>query len=300
MIRKERRKPKELRILELLSNRKTLNSRDYMKYQNLLLGYEGELRFDSYMKKYGEKLIILNDLLLRHNEQYFQIDSCVITNETIYLFEIKNYQGQYYFDKDTLYKVSNKEIENPILQRTRATSLFRMFLQSKGIHLPLKSYIVFIHPQCTIYQTPLNQQIIFHSNLYSFLTKLNENQFSSKKSQNIAKVLEASIYHEFQSEKSIYYTFDELQKGIPCCRCGCMDTYPIKRVIKCDACEAEEVASEAIIRCIKEFQELFPGENLTSKIISKWCGDSITQARCKRVLLRDFSKQGETKNAYYI
>lgn len=199
-----------------------------------------------------------------------------------------------------MYKVPNKEIENPILQRNRATSLFRMFLQSKGIQSPLKSYIIFIHPQCTIYQTPLNQQIIFHSNIQSFLTKLNENQYSSKKSQSIVKVLESSVHQEFLPENSLSYTFDELQKGIPCCQCGSMNTELINRTIKCSDCETEEVASDSIIRCINEFQELFPSENLTSGIISKWCGNSIAQARCKRMLLKHFSKRGETKNVHYI
>ncbi|CQR45928.1 Nuclease-related domain protein [Paraliobacillus sp. PM-2] len=300
MIIKERKKPKELVILEILMKRKELSQRDYMKYQHLMRGYEGELRFDSYLKRYGKNLMVLNDIQLKYNEKYFQIDTIVITNDIIYLFEIKNYHGQYYFDQDILYKVPNKEIENPTLQRNRTISLFRMFLKSKGIDMPLKSYIVFIHPQCSIYQTPLNQQIIFHSNVHSILTQLNENEYSGKKSKNIVRVLESSLYHAFHQEDIFNYTFDELQKGIPCYQCGSMETYPINRVVKCKCCEAEEIVSISILRCIKNFQKLFPNEKLTSNIISKWCGDSITHTRCKRVLLNHFTKQGNTKSTYFI
>ncbi|WP_138919056.1 nuclease-related domain-containing protein [Ornithinibacillus scapharcae] len=54
-----------------------------------------------------------NDLLLQVSNQTFQIDSLVIADK-IYVYEIKNYQGDFYYDNDRLYNRSNFEISNPL------------------------------------------------------------------------------------------------------------------------------------------------------------------------------------------
>ena len=38
------------------------------------------------------------------NNTTFQIDTLIIISETIYFFEVKNYEGDYYYESDRLYK----------------------------------------------------------------------------------------------------------------------------------------------------------------------------------------------------
>ncbi|UOQ83654.1 nuclease-related domain-containing protein [Gracilibacillus salinarum] len=297
MIVKERQMPNELVMLELLSRRKKLSSEEFKRYQNLSRGFEGELQFDSIVRNYGNNLTVINDLRLKNNNKNFQIDSTVITNDTIYLFEIKNFLGQYYFDNEILFKLPNIEIENPIYQRDRATSLFRRYLHLKGFDITIKSYIVFIHPECIVYQTPLSQKILFHANIRTLISRLNENSHSSKNGQNVVNTLLAS--HSQELPVSTTYTFDELEKGIPCCQCGSMSTYVEGRIIICNECHVYEKADASIIRNIEAFHLLFPNEKLTTKGIAEWCGKGISEDRCKRQLLKHFVKQGVTSNTYF-
>ncbi|WP_204668177.1 nuclease-related domain-containing protein [Gracilibacillus alcaliphilus] len=93
------------------------------------------LKFDSYLEPGSDRFPIINDLLLKWQDSYFQIDTLLLTNDTIYLFELKNYTGQFYFDQDRFCNLQRNEIGNPIIQCNRTFSLFRRFLQSNKIYL---------------------------------------------------------------------------------------------------------------------------------------------------------------------
>src|ERR1700748_3760767 len=94
---KSRTKSAELLILKSLNIRMNLSEKDKQHYFNLEKGYKGEVLFDSLTEKLHCECFILNDLLLNLNNSTFQIDSLIISPEAIYLFEVKNYEGDYYY-----------------------------------------------------------------------------------------------------------------------------------------------------------------------------------------------------------
>ncbi|WP_084043135.1 nuclease-related domain-containing protein [Bacillus sp. J37] len=44
------------------------------------------------------------------NNTLFQIDSLLIFLKTIYIYEVKNYQGNFYYDSDRLYKQPSQKL----------------------------------------------------------------------------------------------------------------------------------------------------------------------------------------------
>ncbi|WP_347835888.1 nuclease-related domain-containing protein [Gracilibacillus sp. JCM 18860] len=60
----------------------------------------GEKHFDSLMKQLTSEHYMLNDLLLKHPNNHFQIDSLMIQANEICIYEIKNYQGDFYYDNN--------------------------------------------------------------------------------------------------------------------------------------------------------------------------------------------------------
>ncbi|WP_409973457.1 nuclease-related domain-containing protein [Bacillus sp. Bva_UNVM-123] len=93
---KPRFEPDELKIFRILNVRMSLSDRDKKKYENLEKGFRGEQAFDEWLLALTCDCIILNNLLLEANNTVFQIDSLLITREKIYLFEVKNYEGDLY------------------------------------------------------------------------------------------------------------------------------------------------------------------------------------------------------------
>jgi hypothetical protein len=84
--------------------RMNLSEMEQIQYSNLLKGFEGELSFDKLLEEniQGERYI-MNDLLFEVNNSFFQIDTLVISQGMIHLFDIKNYMGDYYIKSDLLY-----------------------------------------------------------------------------------------------------------------------------------------------------------------------------------------------------
>ncbi|RKJ31516.1 NERD domain-containing protein, partial [Butyricicoccus sp. 1XD8-22] len=113
---KARAKSEELLILDSLSKRMNLSDQDKLYYLNLTKGYEGELIFDSLTEDLAEEYLILNDLLLSFNKTTFQIDSLMIGLNKAYFYEVKNYEGDFYYESEKIYKKPKTEITNPLNQ----------------------------------------------------------------------------------------------------------------------------------------------------------------------------------------
>ena len=143
---KPRTKPNELLILEVLNKRMKLEIEEKQHFLNLKKGYEGKELFDKHAEKLQCECLILKDLLLEVNNTTFQIDSLIIVQGKIYLYEVKNYEGDYYYQSEKLFKKPHLEVINPFHQLSRSESLLRQLLLSIGFKPQLVSSIIFINP----------------------------------------------------------------------------------------------------------------------------------------------------------
>ncbi|GLB59644.1 nuclease-related domain-containing protein [Cytobacillus sp. NCCP-133] len=147
MILKSRAESEELKIFRYLYRRLKLSEKDVNRFWNLEKGFSGELQFDRMLQEGPSDWIILNGLLLESNNTMFQIDTLLIAGGTIYVFEVKNYEGDYYIENERWYSLLSKsEIKNPLLQLQRSETLLRGLLKELGFNLIIKSHLVFINP----------------------------------------------------------------------------------------------------------------------------------------------------------
>ncbi|MEH7225104.1 nuclease-related domain-containing protein [Bacillus sp. JJ1566] len=110
MLFKARNKSGELITLEILNKRSDLSSKDKQYFLNLKKGYEGELLFDSLTEKLQCECLILNDLLLEVNNTTFQIDSSIFIDGKIHSYEVKNFEGDYYYESNKLLKITTNVV----------------------------------------------------------------------------------------------------------------------------------------------------------------------------------------------
>ncbi|WP_068676555.1 nuclease-related domain-containing protein [Oceanobacillus sp. Castelsardo] len=299
MAYKERTKSKELAILEILNDRMQLAKKDKQHYFNLKKGYEGEVMFDSLTEKLQCECLILNDLLLEVNNTTFQIDSLIIVQGKIHFYEVKNFEGDYYYESDKLYKKHKLEIINPLHQLSRSESLLRQLLLNHGFNLPIDASVVFINPKFTLYQLPLDKPIIFPTQIKSYLANLNATPSKlTKKHKKLADQLLALHMTESPYEKLPSYSYDQLQKGIICPNCHSFSATIGLKHYKCTKCQHKELLDEAVLRSIKEFKLLFPNKKLTTKTIHNWC-QVVPERRIRNILLRKFTKIGEHRWSYF-
>jgi len=244
--------------------------------------------------------LILNDLLLEINGTMFQLDTLIIFQETIYLFEIKNYEGEYCYEKDSFQTVSGQERKNPFDQLKRSKSLLRQLNQTLGYNLPIEGYVVFINPQFTLYQTPKNLSVIFSSQLNRFMKQLNKKQ--SKLNSWHTKLAEKLVsLHIVESPfgRLPPYKFDMIKKGINCKICSSFAVSVKGKKVVCNDCGCEESVESAVLRSVEEIKLLFPNRKITTKEVHEWCQVVECKKRIARILERNFKIMGVKKWTYY-
>ena len=297
---KLRSKPTALRILEFLNKRKKLTNKEKQHYLNLHRGYEGEILFDNFTEKLQCECLILNDLLLEVNNTSFQIDCLIITGDKTYLYEVKNYAGDYYYQNDKLFKKPRLEVINPLHQLSRSEPLLRQLLLPTGFNPQIDASVVFINPSFTLYQAPLDKPFIFPTQIKQHMRSINE--MPSKLMEKHRKLadrllslhLSESPYNQLPS-----YEYGQLRKGIICFKCHSFSVSVKQRECVCQECGYKESLTSSVLRIVKEFEILFPNEKITTNNIHDWCQVVNSKKSIRRILSSNLTAVGSQQWTYY-
>lgn len=296
---KLRTKPHELHVMELLHSRIRLLHKEKQYYWGLKKGYQGEKLFDTFTDPLGGNVLVLNDLLLNVNHTTFQIDTLIISDEKIYMYEVKNVEGDYYFEENKLYKKPRLEIINPLFQIARSESLLYRLIHTLGYNLPIESHIVFINPSFILYQAPLDKPIIFPTQVQRHLHNTHQTPMKiTKRCMDLAEKLVS--LHEKQSPITQIrtYTYNQLTKGITCMKCLIISMSMVGQKCVCRKCGYAEKFETAVLRSIQEFKVLFPQRKITTKLVADWCNIG-TKQQIRRILIKHFKKKGERRWTYF-
>lgn len=301
MIIKPRYESLELKLLRYLNNRMELTEKEKIYYSNLEKGLIGERMFDEWLEQLPSNFLVINDLLFECNNTLFQIDSLVISHETIFLFEVKNYAGDFIVDNDKWHKLSGSEINNPIHQLKRTKTLLRKLLQQHGLNPTIEIYVVFINPEFYLYQAPIDLPIIFPTQIKRFIDKVKLKQVKLKDNDlKLAKQLVSMNSVDSPYKRIHTYSYEQLKKGITCISCHSLNTYYTDHMVVCKDCAQIEIVKTAILRSVAEFQTLFPEISITTKSVYEWCKIINSKKTIRRVLSQNLKQIGQGKSSYFI
>ncbi|WP_251549309.1 nuclease-related domain-containing protein [Neobacillus muris] len=299
---KTRTESTELKKMRILYKRMALTPEEKKTYLFLEKGYEGELLFDKLTEKLQCDVYVLNDLCLKYHNSYFQIDTLLIFQKSLFPIEIKNYEGDccYSPDKDAFKMLPDTDIKNPLDQLKRCMSLFRPLLQGLGVQLPLDGYVVFVNPHFTLYQGPLHKPIIYPTQLDSFLNRLN--RIPSKlgsQHKRLADQLVALHQKETPFTSLPAYRYDQQKKGLCCNRCDSFMLTVGEQEIICDVCGEHEAIETAVVRSVEELKLLFPEMRITTNLVHEWCAVIPSKKMIRRFLLQHYKAIGYGRWLYF-
>lgn len=298
MIYKERDVPTELKLLRSLQNRMELTEKDKQYLSNLEKGFKGEKMFDELVLGLNDGNIIIHDLLLQVSNTTFQIDSLII-GDKLYIYEIKNYEGDFYYDSDRIYNRSNFEISNPYNQLIRTESLLRQLLQSFRMNTPIDASVIFINPEFTLYQAPLDKPFIYPTQLKRYLAKFSQSLKISSKHKALADKLVSLHLKESPYSQLPNYEYEQLAKGIVCRECRCFVESVVGYFCVCAHCGGRELVNDAVLRNTQEFSMLFPNEKITTNGIFDWCGGLIKKPRIMKILGQHYEHVSMNRWSYF-
>ncbi|MFF2446275.1 nuclease-related domain-containing protein [Neobacillus sp. NPDC058068] len=261
MLKMPRPLPKELIVMRSLNLRKILSQQEKKNYKNLEKGFEGEIKFDLLTEKLQNECLVLNGLLLEVNNSEFQIDTSIIFQKSIYLIDVKNFEGGYYYENEKLYYANGDEAKDPLMQLRRCESLFRQLLQKLRVNLHVEAYLVYINPELTLLQAPRSFPIIYPTQLNRFMQKLN--MVPSKLYGTHEKLADQLIsLHKTESVNTRLppYNYDQVQKRIFCPSCCSFSLSVRRNKIVCEKCNHQEEIELAVLRIVEELKFSFPIE----------------------------------------
>lgn len=262
----------------------------------------GEVKFDKLAVEYlQEERYIINDLLLEVNNSFFQIDTVIISQSTIHFLDVKNFEGDFYFESDKFYSMkTGHEYKNPVDQLKRSTLLFRQLLQNLKQNYLVEPLDIFINPEFTLYQAPMKQPIIFPTQVNRFLKDINST--SSKLNDGHRKLAEKLIsLHHTKNPFAVIpnYSYEQLRKGIVCPKCFSFSVVAEGRRCVCRDCKYEELAAKTVIRSVKEFKLLFPLRRITTVGVFEWCNGVLSQKQIRCALEKCYRSVGTHQWTYY-
>ncbi|PRY74534.1 nuclease-related domain-containing protein [Alkalibacterium olivapovliticus] len=300
MILKERTESVQYRILESLNFRKILSSSEKTQFENQVKGFNGEKQFDNELKRACIDGLVINDLLLKASDTYYQIDSLLITTDRIYLYEIKNYSGTFHFRDGNLYSESGHIIQSHSAQADRKKAYLHNLLLKYGNQKTISTYVVYINPDFYIYSLPKMDSVIFSGQLANHFKDIKNNApFLSESSFKMADKL-VSLHDDCYRPSNLpEYEFTQLKKGILCPDCFSFDFTASRQFRICSNCGCREKTSEAILRSVEEYRLLFPEKQITKHLIYLWCGSVWSVSRIQDVLSSNFHTHYSGRSSYY-
>jgi len=302
LIIKPRIESPELLIFRILSSRTDLSEKAYQHYLSLEKGFIGEKKFDDWSNTFLEEWTFINDLLLEHRNSFFQLDSIGVTQNELYLFDVKNYEGDYVIKDDVWQTTTGLEIKNPLHQLQRCETLLRRFLQEHGFTMKIKPFLIFIHPHFTLYNAPLDPCIVLPTQIETFFKKLQSVIVNNgHKQKKLAEILISAHHPSYPNSLLPSYEYNELAKGSVCIKCQSLIEVRTAEQSKfvCPHCHYKESNQAVILRSFRELKLLFPDKKITSTVINDWCNGIIGIRTIQRILAKNFELKGHGRSAYY-
>lgn len=306
MIYHQHSKSKTLQVWESLNNRMALLPGQKKTYVYRSSGDKGEIVLVDTANSLPDSCLVLHDLWLRFGSTAIQIDTVIIAGRMLYLYEVKNYSGTFYYKSQQLFlNQSEEEIVSPLHQIAKNRVLLEKFLQQHGFPFQVAPYVVFTNPDFHMYQSPRDQPFLFRNQLERHMQQValegeTYSHFAKQHRLLAEKLLDLRYEEEVRYESLPTYTFDSLRKGVSCRQCHSFLLQNDRNSCTCLECGCKEKIVEAIERTIIEFKLLFPQEKVTKKSIYYWCGKVYSEQRILRVLQQNYKLKGVGKAAYYL
>ncbi len=299
-IKKHRLLPVALKFMRYLNARMKLTDKEKLYYFYLEKGYAGELLFDQRLTHLSTNCLILNDLLLECNNTEFQNDTFLISQDTLYQFEVKNYEGDYYIEDNKWYTFPKNDIKNPMLQLERSETLVRQLVRGLGFHFTVKPYLIFVNPHFHLYHAPMNLPIIYPTQLERFINRLNlEPSKLTEKHINFADKLLSLHLSVSKNMKIPAYSYEQLEKSILCSSCYSLDTKVIENRLVCKKCGCIEHLTSAVLRTVEEYVFLFPNCKITTNTIYEFCKIVPSKKTIRRILLKYYKLAEHGRSSYF-
>lgn len=299
--------PTQLEFLEVVNHRgKDFYTKEKALYKSLKAGFDGQEKLVFYLEKYGQShWTILQNVWLDYFGT-FESDLILITNHSIYVFEIKNYSGTFIYDEGKCYYNKFETSINPVEQARVCMVNLKNMLSKKYRNIQVKSAVIFTGDDNDIQIKSHVQDIdiINRTQILNYIRQIADEEKSSRTHRITADDLIRSLApYEIPNPYSLAPLTDEelshIIGGIYCTNCLSYDVKTLKLWITC-SCGFHEPRDEAIIRTICDYGVLTYGKNLKRIELEKFIGEDNSISYLKKILYDHFDANQNFSGTTYV
>lgn len=193
-------------------------------------GRRGEKRVSTILNSLSSNYKVIDNLVLKTNNGYAQLDHVVVSNYGLFVVETKNYKGWIFGSetklhwKQVLYKKSY-QLYNPIFQNQSHIKALRIHMPDL-YRLPIVSIVVFVG-NCELKIHAPNEHVVKRNRLKSVIRNYSERNLDDVEVENLYnRLLELDksqeylpVEHKKQVRENSQQTQQKIYTGV-CPRCG--------------------------------------------------------------------------------
>lgn len=292
-----------------------MNSKDYKIYLRALegrtnfsieqrkemyvdqLGDEGEKYFKSVLDTIENIQYISNFEISVSN--HVQIDFLVAASEKIFIFEIKHYSNEWFFEDDYIKSSNGQKYHSPMIQVAKIKKEVQNILNKTGISREIQAFIIFTNPHFNLVGERPPNIILLHEIPQLFKIIDTHHELDNEVILTILKQFES--IHSTYYHKNIALVKDKVASGLRCPKCRKMYTISFSKFQRkyfCYYCK-EHLNSENII--YSNLQELFIIKRKPFKLKEaiEWC-QPVQAHTVRRVCQKHFKSQNVRNKRFYI
>ena len=289
----------ELAYYRALKRRVTLSAIDA---RNLLAeekGYAGECTYDRIFDEVGhDSVLVFRDIYLGIEGRAAQYDSLIVSNDGIVVNEIKNYSGNYRYDKGTWYIGKSPVSDDALSQLRRAVGkLVKLRYQVRG-KFNISGKVIFpnIEFRLQSIDDELWDNVVLRSGLRSYLSQF-QNMNAGRAAEDIAELIRNHIVPNTYFDKCA--DFSAVRKGLYCSECGGFELENRKYHLLCESCGSKETKETHIIRAISDYKALFLNEKLTKRKFQEFIDYQVSRKTVFRLLNKYCDRHMNGSGSYY-
>ncbi|WP_432363387.1 NERD domain-containing protein [Sporosarcina sp. UB5] len=277
------------------------------KHAAVQAGFGGEQELDKVFESYafGMKHGVFHDLSLA-SSTYFQVDTLFITPWYAVLFEVKNIAGELTVTENPpqLIRVLDSGqvsgFKSPIAQLESNCELFRDWLYSRNVSLPVYGAVVLAYIKQRIEVFDTNIPILFPSAVPTFIRKLPTTSplLDDEAFANLLSQLGSSHRHFIPSPICETYSIrrSDIRTGVICPGCGFIGMEKYMGGWRCPSCGG--TSRDAHKQAIRDWFLLFGG-GMRNKDCREFLKVDRQQTAHRLLASMDLEVEGAKRNRSY-
>lgn len=289
----------ELAYYRALNRRVLLSGEDAKNLSAQEKGYAGECTYDRILDEVGHGFVfVFRDVYLGIEGRAAQYDSLIVSDDGIVVNEIKNYSGNYRYDKGTWYIGQSPVSDDALSQLRRAVGkLVKLRYQVRG-KFNISGKVVFPNIEFRLQSNDdeLWDNVVMRSGLRSYLMQF-QNMNAGRVAEDIAELIRSHIVPNTYFDKCA--DFSAVRKGLYCSECGGFELENRYLYMICDHCGKTEKKETHLLRAISDYKALFLNEKLTKQRFMEFIDYEVSPRTVFRVLNKYCNQITKGKWTYY-